>query len=148
MSENGPVFSIDRMDVGPEDLPPQLPARARLVRVVAGPDRPDYCLALASEPLRHRTSLEQLGAAGVDPAAADPQMIRVHEDGTVDLLVFGLVLAARVQGEQLHAGMRDLPAGLAYVVDNTLLRDESLDLRKALYVAVVDITDRSGESEG
>lgn len=146
MSENGPLFSIDRMDVGPEDLPAQLPVRARLVRVIAGPDRPDYCLAVADRPLRHRTSLEQLRAAGVDPASADPQMIRVDEDGAVDLLVFGLVFAARVQGEQLHAGMRGLAAGLAYVVDNTLLRDPVLDLRKALYVAVVDVADRSDDT--
>ncbi|WP_368497704.1 hypothetical protein [Herbiconiux sp. A18JL235] len=145
MSESGPVFSIDRMGVGPADLPAQLPARARLLRVVAGPDRPDYCLAVVEEPLRHRTSLEQLRAAGVDPAAADPQMIQVNDDGSVDLLVFGLVLAARLQGEQLHAGMRDLAVGLAYVVDNTLLSDDTLDLGKALYVAVVDVTDRSSE---
>ncbi len=145
MSESGPVFSIDRMDVGPDDLAAQLPVRARLLRVIAGPDRPDYCLAVAEQPIRHRTSLEQLRAAGVDPAKADPQMIRVNDDGSVDLLVFGLVLAARLQGEQLHAGMRDLATGLAYVVDNTLLNDATLDLRKALYVAVVDITDRSAE---
>jgi len=48
-------------------------------------------------------------------------------------------------GEQLHAGMRDLAVGLAYVVDNTLLSDAALDLSKTLYVAVVDITDRPGE---
>ena len=143
---NGPVFSIDSMDTGPEGLPEQLPVTARLLRVIPGSDRPDYCLAVAETPIRHRTTLAAMKQAGVDPAAADPQLIRVHEDGTVDLLVHGLVVVARLVGEQLHPGMRDLPAGLAFVVDNTLMSDAGMDFTKALYVAVVSLTDRSEES--
>lgn len=141
MPADGPRFSIDSIDVGADDLVPQLPRTGRLLRVVPGPDRPDYCLAVLDEALTHRTSLSVLESLGVDPAAADPRMIRVHEDGTVDLLVFGIVIAARMAGAQVHAGMRDFPVALAYVVDNTAMADELLDLHKVLYVAVAMVTD-------
>lgn len=138
---DAPRFSIDSVDVGPDDLAGQLPRIAELRRIVPGPDRPDYCLCVLDEPITHRTSLEVLHGLGIDPAAADPQMIRVHDDGTVDLLVFGVVIAARIAGEQMHAGMRGFPVVLAYVVDNTAMRDPELVFSKVLYAAVALITD-------
>lgn len=138
---NGPIFSIVGVDVGSDDLLAQLPVEARLVRTIPGPDRPDYSLAVASAPVRHRTTLETLASQGIDPASADPQLIRIHDDGTVDLQIFGLVVAARIAGERLHAGMTDFPVMLAYVIDNTLMSDETLDFSKVLYSAVAFVTD-------
>lgn len=137
----GPLFSIDRIDIGPNDLEAQLPKRARLLRVIPGPDRPDYCLAVLEEAVFHRTTLSALQQNGVDPSKADPQMVRVAEDGTVDLQVFGIVICARIAGEQLHQGMRDFPVSLAYVIDSAAMRDETLDFGKILYAAVAFITD-------
>ncbi|MGP6170891.1 hypothetical protein ACTU6U_01240 [Microbacterium sp. A196] len=137
---------VTGIDTGPDDLSEQLPAEARLLRQIPGPDRPDYFFAVLDEAIRYRTSLTALRELGVNPDAADPQLIRIHEDGTVDLLVFGIVIAARIAGSHPHAGMKDFPVMLAYVVDNTALRDEVLDFTKIVYSAVGFISDIDSET--
>lgn len=132
---------IDRIDVGPADLAPQLPAQARLLRQAPGPDRPDYFFAVLDEAITYRTTLTALTESGVDPDAADPQLIRIDDDGTVDLRIFGIVFAARIAGESPHAGMKEFPVTLAYVIDNTAMRDEVIDFSKLIYAAVAFITD-------
>ena len=104
-----PSFTIDRLDVGPADLMAQLPAEAELRGVIPGPDRPDYVKAVLSRPLYYRTTVAELRRQNIDPAAADPAMIRIHPEGAVDLQVFGIVVASRIVGQQLHAGMADFP---------------------------------------
>ncbi|MGL3149488.1 hypothetical protein ACSS7Z_03935 [Microbacterium sp. A82] len=137
---------IESIDIGPEDLAAQLPAEARLLRQASGPDRTDYFFAVLDEALTYRTSLTALGEAGVNPDAADPQLITIHEDGTVDLRVFGIVFAARLAGAHPHAGMKDFPVMLAYVVDNTAMRDEVVDFSKLIYAAVAFISDIDEEA--
>lgn len=137
---------IDRIDLGPGDLPPQLPAEARLLRQIAGADRPDYFFAVLDEAIAYRTTLSAMQKLGVDPGAADPQLIKLNDDGTVDLRVFAIAFAARNVGESPHVGMKELPVSLAYVVDNSALRDETLDLSKLIYVAVAFISDIDGET--
>lgn len=137
---------IESVDVGPADLPAQLPAEARLLRQIAGPDRPDYFFAVLDEAIAYRTTLTALKEQGVDPDAADPQLIRIDDDGSVDLRVFGIVFAARIAGETPHAGMKDFPVMLAYVIDNTALRDEVLDFKKTVYAAVAFISDIDDET--
>lgn len=136
-----PSFTIDSIDVGPADLMAQLPVEAELRGVIPGPDRPDYFKAVLTRPLYYRTTLDELRGQKIDPAAADPQMIRIHPGGGVDLQVFGIVIASRMGGQQLHAGMTDFQVALAFVVDNTLMRDSMMDFSKAIYVAVAAITD-------
>ena len=137
-----PQFTIDGIDLGPDDLAAQLPRTAELVRTIAGPDRPDYVLAVMKDrPLTYDTTLTALRAAGVDPATADPQLIQYHPDGEqVRLHVYGIVIAARIVGEQLHAQMSRVPVVLAFVVDNTLMRDETLAFSKCVYVAVAYVS--------
>jgi hypothetical protein len=137
-----PQFTIDGIDLGPDDLAAQLPRAAELVRTIPGPDRPDYVLAVMKDrPLTYDTTLTALRAAGVDPATADPQLIQYHPDGEqVRLHVYGIVIAARIVGEQLHAQMSRMPVVLAFVVDNTLMRDETLAFSKCVYVAVAFVS--------
>ncbi|WDH79571.1 hypothetical protein PTQ19_03765 [Microbacterium esteraromaticum] len=137
---------ITGIDTGPADLPAQLPAEARLLRQAPGPDRPDYFFAVLDEAIAYRTTLTALKELGVDPQAADPQLIRIADDDTVDLRVFGIVFAARSAGEMPHAGMKELPVSLAYVVDNTAIRDEVIDFSKLVYAAVAFITDIDAEA--
>ncbi|UNK70020.1 hypothetical protein [Microbacterium sp. H1-D42] len=137
---------IEAIDVGPADLSPQLPAEARLLRQAPGPDRPDYFFAVLDEAIGYRTTLTELREQGIDPDAADPQLIHVGDDGTVDLRVFGIVFAARIAGEMPHVGMKDFPVTLAYVIDNTALRDEVIDFSKLVYAAVAFITDIDAEA--
>lgn len=134
-------FRIDRSDVGPDDLPGQLPVEGALLRQIPGSDRSDYFLGVLDRPLSYRTTLDALREQGVDPAAADPQLIRISEDGTVDLGVLGVVFAARLVGEHPHAGMTDFPVMLAYVIDGSAMRDEAVDFSKLVYAAVVTISD-------
>jgi len=137
-----PQITIDGIDLGPDDLAGQLPRRAELLRPIPGPDRPDYALAVLKDaPLSFDTTLTALRAGGVDPATADPDLIRFAPDGEhVRLFVYGLVLAPRMVGDRIHLSMRRMPVGLAYVVDNTLMRDEALDLAKCYYAAVAFVS--------
>lgn len=129
-------FRIEGIDVGPEDLVAQLPVECRLLRQIPGPDRPDYFLAALDRPLTHRSPAAQLRSGGTSlPDAV------VGPDGTAELTVRTIVVAARIVGEQLHAGMQRFPVMLAYVVDDSVLGDESLDFSKLAYVAVAMITD-------
>lgn len=137
-----PLITIDGIDLGPDDLAAQLPRRAELLRPIPGPDRPDYALAVMQEtPLTFDTTLTELRAAGVDPATADPDLIRYADDGEhVRLFVYGIVLAPRIVGDRIHLSMRGMPVGLAYVIDNTAMRDETLDLAKCFYAAVAFVS--------
>ena len=131
-----PKIVITSVDSAPADLLEQLPVHAELVRILPGSDRPDYSLAVVKKPIHFRTTVAALEQAGVDPGAADPQMIRVHDDGSVDLVIFGLVLCARVAGETIHLAMKDFPVNIAYVIDNTQLRDAAVDFSKCYFAAI------------
>ncbi len=137
----GPLVSIDEVEVGPDDLHAQLPVRLELLRVLPGPDRPDYVLARPSRAIRHATTVDFLESQGIDPAGADPRGIRIHPDGGVDLAIMGVVLAARFSGQAIHPGMRHFPIVLAYIIDNSQLRDWEVDFAKCLYVATAGVSD-------
>lgn len=136
------TFTIDALDVGPADLAAQLPVAARLRRMIPGPDRPDYCLAVLTAPLRHRTTHEGLLAAGVAVDRVEDFMVATAEDGTVDLTVGALVLCARLVGQQVHQGMQRFPVNLALVLNREVLGADLLDFRLCLPVGVGLITDR------
>lgn len=136
------TFSIDELDVGPPDLAAQLPATARLRRVIPGPDRPDYCLAVLTAPLRHRTTHAGLVAAGVAVDRVEDFMIAAAEDGTVDLTIGALVLCARLVGQQVHQGMQRFPVNLAFVLHREVLGADLLDFALCLPVGVALISDR------
>ena len=131
-----PQIVITAVDTAPPDLAAQLPLRAELVRILPGSDRPDYSLAVAKEPIRFHTTVAHLEQSGVDLSTADPQMIRVNDDGSVDLIVFGLVLCARAAGETIHLSMKDLPVNIAYVIDNTQMADAEVIFAKNYFAAV------------
>ncbi len=102
---------ITSVDYAPEELYGQTPFEAVLLRQLAGPDRPDYWLAALAEPLRW-----------------------LREGG--ETRVNYIVLAARWKGTRVGRGMRETPVGIAYVVDESVLGDEALVLKKCEYVAI------------
>ena len=79
-----------------------------------------------------REVVKHRGAAAIVP---------VDDQGNVDLRIFGIVFAARLAGEQVQAGMQHLPVNLAYVVDPTAMRDETVDFSKLVFAGVAFITD-------
>ncbi|MGI5191223.1 hypothetical protein ACQEVI_24005 [Promicromonospora sp. CA-289599] len=137
-----PFITLDSLDLGPEDLAAQLPLWVQLRRVVAGPDRPDYVVCVAVRPIGYSTTLDQLNLAGNQRGQIEDDLV-VEEtgDGRLTLAVPALVMAARIAGQQAHAGMSGFPVNLAYVLHSDVLRDERLDFGKCLPVGVGFVTD-------
>ena len=102
---------INDVDYAPDELYEQTPFEATLLREVAGPDRPDYCLAQLAKPLRW-----------------------VNGGSTVE--VTHVVLAARWVGGKIDSAMHQTPVNIAYVLDPEVLREPKLDLHKCAYVAI------------
>lgn len=104
-------LTVSTVDHAPGDLYDQIPFAVALLRELPGPDRPDYWLGELTAPLRW---------------AAAP-------DGPVE--VSHMVLTARWQGTSIGPGAKQLPVGIAYVTDQSLLEDDELDFAKCEYVA-------------
>ena len=102
---------ITSVDYAPPELDAQLPIEAELLRVIPGPDRSDYWIAAVSKPIRWAREGKELSVAHI-------------------------IVTARWQGTQIGPGMEQLPIGIAYVVDESVLRDSSLDFKKCAYVAI------------
>lgn len=94
-------------DYAPEDMDGQLPVTCKLLRMIPGNDRPDYWLAKCEKAIRH-------GEEAVNY----------------------LVLAPRFVGTKIRKGMGEIALGVAYVTDETLLQDTTLNFDKCKYVAI------------
>ncbi len=123
----GPLVHIARFDRAAEELSWQLPVNGELYRLLPGPDRPDYSLMLLRRPL-HFYPTE--GLDGFDMERVDPEQRIPDRKGRPMVRVHALVVCARFVGHQLQPGMADLPVHIAYVIDNSLARDERIDFAK------------------
>jgi len=103
------------VDSGPEDLDPQVPFTAELVRQLPGQDRPDYWLGQLEHPLTFARNGRQ------------------H-------VVRWVILASRLRGQSIQPSAHRISIGLAYVLDEGQITLERVDMSKCLYVAVVDAT--------
>lgn len=131
-----PGFVLTRLDLGPAELEAALPLRADALRVMPGSDRPDYLLARFERPLKYRTPV------GFDMSRADPSLRGTDERGDF-VIVQGIVVCARFVGQGFRSGMRDLAVNIAYVIDNSLAADTTVDFAKLEYVAVGFVDDVS-----
>jgi hypothetical protein len=104
-------LTITSVDYAPPELEEQLPLKLELLRQLPGDDRPDYWLGFAAKPIR-------------------------WIDNNIEKTVTHIVVAARWQGTQIAPGVEDLPIGMAYVTDDSLLRDDHFELSKSRYVAI------------
>lgn len=133
-----PSFVITRLDAGPDEFSAVLPLSARVIRVMPGSDRADYVLCFAERPIPFRPP------GGFDMARVHPDA--VGRDGRGQLIaVQGIVICTRLVGETFHAGMKDLSVNVAYVIDNSLTRDESVDFGKLEFAAIAYIDDSPTE---
>jgi hypothetical protein len=101
---------IKSVDHAPEELDAQTPVRGRLLRQIAGHDRPDCWLVELGTPL----SWTQEG---------------------VTRTIRHLVLWVRWEGTSIRPGAT-LPVGIAYVIDDALLESKSFGVAQAEYVAI------------
>jgi hypothetical protein len=133
---------IAAFEQAPDELTWQLPVRGELYRLMPGPDRPDYSLMLLEKPLVFYPApgfdLGRLGAERFTEDRQGRRMVQVH----------ALVVCARFVGQQLHPGMVDLPVNIAYVIDQSLARDDSVDFTKIEYVGIGLLSEGSGEADG
>ena len=104
-------LTISSVDYAPEALYEQTPIVVDLVRQIPGDDRPDYWLGVVQRPIRY---------------------IKDNHERSIT----HLILAARWAGTQISPGAEQLPVGIAFVTDSTLLDDAKLDFRKCDYVAI------------
>lgn len=126
----GPRVRVTAFEQAPDELTWQLPVLGELYRVIPGPDRPDYSLMLLEKPLLFYP------APGFDVGRLGAERFTEDRQGRRMVQVHALVLCARFVGQQLHPGMVDLPVNIAYVIDQSLARDGSLDLAKIEYAAI------------
>ena len=102
---------VTKIDDGPLELSGQTPFEVEIVRCIPGPDRPDYWLGRLEQPLTWNQEESQRTVTYV-------------------------LLAAKLVGMHVRPGMRNVPVGIAYVTDESLLQDKDLQFSKCAYVAV------------
>ena len=137
----GPLVAITSFDQAPVELGWQTPVNGELYRLVPGPDRPDYSIMVLERSIHFYPSEQfDLGRVPAERRVADRKgrpMVRVD----------ALVVCSRFVGQQLHPGMQDLPVNIAYVIDDAVLTDPSLDFGKIEYAAIGLLTEgRSGDA--
>ncbi len=104
-------LTITSVDYAPEELYDQTPLVVNLLKEMPGDDRPDYWLGEVKVPIKW-----------------------IHENHEKEIT--HLILAARWEGTRIEPNVRDLPVGIAYVTDQTILDDDKLDFKKCSYVAI------------
>ena len=104
-------LTITSVDYAPEELHEQVPIVVRLLKELPGDDRPDYWLGELLTPIRWRVENKEREVTHV-------------------------ILAARWVGTRIEPGVKDLPVGIAYVTDSSLLKDTRLNFQKCAYTAI------------
>ena len=104
-------LTITSVDYCPPELHDQTPIKVRLLRELPGDDRPDYWLG------ELRNSISWI-------------------DNNIERTITHIIVAARWEGTQIEPKAENLPVGIAYVIDQSLLNDQKLDFEKCRYVAI------------
>lgn len=113
---------VEYVDYAPGELYEQVPFHVNLLRLLPGPDRPDYWVGELDRPLRWIVE-------------------------NIEREVTHLVIAARWQGTQVESGVEHLPIGIAYVTDQALINSSEVDLEKCKYVAIGLASEVSGGND-
>lgn len=85
----------------------QLLISCQLIRMIPGNDRPDYWLAKCDCPVKYG-----------------------------ETIVNYLVLAPRFVGSKIEHGMGSIVIGVAYVINESIIEDSTLNFDKCKYVAI------------
>ncbi len=104
-------LQVTSVDYAPEELYDQVPLVFELVREIPGSDRPDYWIAKCKTPIR-------------------------WIDDNFEKHINYVVVAARWEGTRIEPHVENLPIGISYVLDESVLSDETLDFDKCSYVAI------------
>ncbi len=107
-------LTIASVDYAPVELSEQLPVAVTLIRPLPSsvPNRVGAWLSVFDRPVRW-----------------------TNENGKAVEITHAVVWP-RAKGASIGGGMRGLPVGIGYVVDQSLVDDETFDLAKIYFVAV------------
>jgi hypothetical protein len=115
-------LTVTSVDCCPLELNDQVPFKVKLLRVVPGPDRPNYWLGEMVKQLRW---IDENHKKWVEHVA----------------------VCSRWQGTQIVPLAQNLPINIAYIVDPSLLTDRSLEFSKCRYVAIGVAHETGGMAE-
>lgn len=96
-------------DYAPEDMQDQLPISCQLIRMIPGNDRHDYWLAKCDCPVKYG-----------------------------EAIINYLVVAPRFVGVKIEKGMGANVLNVAYVTDESIVQDATLNFDKCRYVAICE----------
>lgn len=115
-------LTVTSVDYSPPELNEQVPFRIKLLRLLPGPDRPNYWIGEMVKPLR---------------------WISENEEKQIE----NVLVCARWQGTQIAPHVENLPVNIAYVVDQSQLTDTAVDFAKCKYVAIGVAHETAGKAE-
>ena len=101
------ILELVSAEYSPEDLVAQLPVRIQVLKQLPGKDTPNYYLAACQKPI-------------------------IWQGQAIHYVVVG----ARFQGVSIKPGVGEIALNVAYVIDESIVRDKAMDLLKCRYVAV------------
>ena len=102
-------FELKNADSCPNDLPEQLPIRISVLRQMPGPDTSNYWLAKCDAPVRWN-----------------------ERDRDINYLIVG----CRFVGVEMKKGIGEIALNVAYVTDESILKDRKTNFEKCAYVAI------------
>lgn len=98
---------LTECDCCSDELKKQLPVKCTFIRMIPGKDRSDYWLVQCETPIKYQNTE-----------------------------INYVILATRFVGEKIKKGMGSHIVNMAYVIDETLIKDETLEFNKCEYVAI------------
>ena len=113
-------LTVTDVDYAPPELYEQVPLKIRLLRILPGPDRPDYWLGEMLSPL-----------------------IWIQGDSRVP--IDHVIISARHQGARIAPFVQNLSIGIAYVTDPSQVTSETIDFKKCKYVAIGMASETTGK---
>ena len=102
---------VTSVDYAPPELEDRTPFDAEILKMIPGSDRQDYWIAVLTKPIR---------------------WLRQGQESEVR----HIIIKARWQGTEIGPGMKQVPIGISYVTDSSVMSDSCLDFKKCAYVAI------------
>lgn len=106
------AIEIESIAKGPKELTYQLPVQAKIQKQIPGKDRPDYFLAELETPV-----------------------FWVDEKQGINTEVTHLILCTKKKSQSIASDMKDVIVAIAYVINDAVLNEPTLDFKKCKYVA-------------
>lgn len=126
------VFSAVRS--GPAGLVAAIPLSGELAGVIPGPDRPDYCLVVLDDPIDFEIP-DDFDRERIRQTAIDQMTLDLDDNVSIT----AVVIAARQTGTQISPTMVDLAVNVAYVLDESVLTDETLEFDRVHFAGIATL---------